>query len=223
VLRVRPAIRAEEEMETMADVVAELTQVAEDLSTVLPHRFDVITALPDGTSIPPEALSEDHTIGLYGDVIPRKMRENADGFREIEVADLLPQLALERTTTGATVQWFLECPALRNVRFRAERLQYLEEGWWGVTGEVKYPAATVLGLLHVVKARYGLARIYLNTELPLPLWIRSTPLNESNPGVQAAIQARGEGRVLLTNIHTECPMDFARQFAAAARHYYRLG
>lgn len=209
--------------ETMAEVIAELTRVAEQLSKVLPHSFDVITALPDGTPIPPEALSEDHTIGLYGDVIPRKMRENAGGFREIEIADLLPQMVLERTSTGVSVQWSLEYPALRNVRFRAERLQYLEEGWWAVTGEVKYPAATVLCLLHVVKELYGSARICLNTELPMPLWIRSAPPDESNRGVQAAIQARGEGRVLFTNIHTECPMDFARQFAAAARHYYRPG
>lgn len=207
----------------MADVIAELTRTAEQLSELLPHRFDVITDLPDGTPIPPEALSEDHTIGLYGDVIPRKMRENAAGFREVEIADFLPQLALERTSLGVSAQWSLEYSALRNVRFRAERLQYLEEGWWAVTAEVKYPAATVLSLLHVVKARYGSVRMYVNAELPMPLWIRSAPPGESNNGVQAAVQARGEGRVLLTNIHTECPMGFARQFAAAARGYYRLG
>jgi hypothetical protein len=207
----------------MTDVTAELTETAAQLSTLLPHRFDVITALSDGTAIPAEALSEDHTLGLYGDVIPRKMRENASGFREVEVADLLPRMELQRTSTGASVQWSLECPALRNVRFRAERLQYLEEGWWAVTSEVTYPAATVLGLLHVIKARYGSARLYVNTELPMPLWIRATPLDEANRGIQAVVQARGEGRVLLTNIHTECPMEFARQFATAARSYYRLG
>lgn len=206
----------------MTDVIAEIRKVAEQLSRVLPHSFEIITALPDGTPIPPEALSEDHTIGLYGEAIPRKMRESADGFREVEIADFLPQLVMEPTSTGASAQWFLEYPPLRDVRFRAERLQYLEEGWWAVTSEVKYPAGTVLCLLHAVKARYGSARICLNTELPMPLWVRSAPLGAGSRGVEAVVQARGEGRVLLTNIHSECPMDFARRFAEAARHYYRI-
>jgi len=79
----------------------------------------------------------------------------------------------------------------------------------------------VLGLLRVIKQRYGSARLYVNGELPMPLLIRSAPLGEESQAVQAVVQARGEGRVLLTNIHTECPIGYARQWAEAARAYYR--
>jgi hypothetical protein len=76
----------------VTDVIAEVTTMAEQLSRLLPHSFEVITALPDGTPIPVEALSDDHTVGPYGKETPRKMRENAGGLREIEIADLLPQI-----------------------------------------------------------------------------------------------------------------------------------
>jgi len=205
----------------MTDPIAGIKQFAEDAAAIIPHRFEIIIRLSDGTPIPPEALSEDHTVGLYADVMPRKMRESATGFRDVDLSDLLPQVSFETTATGARIEWFLECPGLRNVRFRTEKLQYLEEGWQAVTSEVKYPAATVLGLLHVMKRRYGAAHICLNTELPMPLWLRSAPLAQAADSVQAVIQARGEGRLLLTNIHTECPMEFARQFVPAVRGYYR--
>lgn len=201
--------------------IAEIRAVAKELSGFLPHRFEVITALADGTPIPAEALSEDHTIGLYRSAIPRKMRESMGGFREVEVADLVPQVALARTPTGAQASVFLEYPGLRDVRFRADRLQYLEEGWWAVTSEVKYPALAVLAALHLLKQRYGAARLCLNVELPMPIWVRSAPLGQEAQGVEVAIQARGEGRVLFTNIHSECTMEYAAQFAEAARGYYR--
>jgi hypothetical protein len=210
----------------MSECVSELERFAEEASKLIPHRFEVVTGLDDGTRIPAEALSEDHTVGLYVEVIPRKMRENLDGFRSIEVADLVPQASEAQGL-------FLEYEPLRNTRFRAERLQFLEEGWWAETSEVKYPAGTVLGLMHVMKELYGAAHLCINGELPMPLWIRSAPGEEAGtvealaPGeetgrVEAVVQARGEGRVLLTNIHSECPMEFARRFAEAARGYYRL-
>lgn len=204
-----------------ADTVARIEGFISALQGLLLHRFEVITALGDGTAIPPEALSEDHTLGLYGAVVPRKMRENLAGFREIQVADLCPQISTHRTPTGITSSSYLEYPGLRDIHFRAERLQYLEEGWWAVSSEVKYPAHTVLALLYAMKQQYGAACTYLNTELPMPLWIRPAPLGEDTEGVQAVIQARGEGRVLLTNIHSECTMEYAAQWAGVARSYYR--
>ena len=205
----------------MTDTIAEIRQVAQQAASVLPHTFEIITAL-DGEHIPPEALSEDHTIGLYGDIIPRKMRESADGFREVEVADFRPQLTYGPTATGIQAQWFLEYPALRNVRFRAEKLQYLEEGWWAVTAEVKYAAASVLGLLYLLRKLYGAVHICVNAQLPMPLWLRAAPLGQDSRGVQAVVQARGGDKVLFTNIHTECSMAYARQFADDARSYYQL-
>src|SRR5262245_55313934 len=164
------------------DAVAEIEAVAAELSKLVPHTFGIVTALNDGTVIPTEALSEDHTVGLYRTAVPRKMRENLEGFRDVDVAEMAPQRALEGTPTGARADLYLEVPALRGVRFRAEWLQYLEEGWWAVTDEVKYPAATVLAALHVVKQRYGEAHLVLNTELPMPLWIRSAPLGQESRG-----------------------------------------
>ena len=205
----------------MATAAETIRAFADAASAVLPHHFDVITEV-GGTPIPTEALSEDHTLGLYLAAIPRKMRENLEGFREVEVADFVPQVITGVTRTGLHAEWFLEYPGLREVRFRAARLQYLEDDWWGLTSEVKYPAATTLSLLHLLKQQYGSARLYLNTELPMPLWLRAAPIGEESPAVQVVIQARGEGRVILTNIHSECPMHVARQFFDACRSYYRV-
>jgi hypothetical protein len=206
---------------TEQDAIADMKAVAGELSTLVPHVFEIITALGDGTAIPAEALSEDHTVGLYREAIPLKMRENLAGFREIEVADLVPQRVIEWTPTGARADLYLEAPVLRGIRFRAERLQYLDDGWWAVTSEVKYPAATLLAALHAIKKRYGAAHLFLNTELPMPLWVRSAPLGRETNGVEVVIQARGEGRVLFTNIHSECTMEYARAWVQAARRYYR--
>jgi hypothetical protein len=206
----------------MTDVQAEIEDFATEASTLIPHRFTLITALDDGTTIPPEALSEDHSLGLYGAIIPYKMRENLSGYREIEVADLRPQQVLTATATGARLEQFLEYPPLRGVRFRAERLQYLEEGWWATIAQVTYVSRTVLALLYLVKRRYGAAQLCLNTELPMPLWIRSAPLAGEATGVQAVIQVRDENRTRPTNIHTECPMAYARRWAAQARTYYEI-
>jgi hypothetical protein len=208
--------------DTRSDALSEIEAFADQASVLIPHRFEILTALADGTPIPPEALSEDHSLGLYRGVLPNKMRQNLAGYRPIEVADLLPQLATERTPTGLRADWYLEYVPLRGVRFRTERLQYLEEGWWAVTSEVKYPAQTVLALLHLLKQCYGTAHLLVNAELPMPLWLRPAPLGQEGGGVEAVVQARGEGRVLPTNIHTECPMEYARRWAEAARSYYRI-
>jgi hypothetical protein len=209
-------------MTDTTDTLAEIGAFGAEASALVPHRFTLITALDDGTAIPPEALSEDHSVGLYGAVVPRKMRENLGGYREIDVADLVPQQVLTATATGARAEQFLEYVPLRGVRFRAERLQYLEEGWWATVPQVKYVALTVLGLLYLVKHRYGSAQLCLNTELPLPLWVRSAPLAGEATGVQAVVQVRDERRTRPTNIHTECPMAYARRWAAQARTYYQL-
>ena len=110
---------------------------------------------------------------------------------------------------------------MRGIRFRAEELQYLEEGWWATLPEVKYPAHTALALAHLVRDTFGRADIYLNVELPMPLWIRSGAL-EDEARLQVAIQARAGDRMRPTNIHTECPMDYARRWATLARDYYDM-
>src|SRR5690348_13632286 len=124
------------------DELAEIQRLAERLSPLLPHRFEVIRSLEEDLPIPIEALSEDHSLGLYVEVVPYKLRQNLAGYQPVEIADFLPQQSWERIATGIRGEWFLEYPALRGVRFRAERLQYLEEGWWAQTSEVHYPAAT---------------------------------------------------------------------------------
>jgi hypothetical protein len=207
---------------TMADPRDRIATLAAFASTVVPHRFDVIDALDDGTTIPTEALSEDHTIGIYAQVAPRKMREHIHGYRRIEIAELRPQTVVTPTASGVRHDIFLEYVPLRGVRFRAEDLQYLEEGWWATLHEVKYPAITVLALAHLIREAYDTAAIYLNTVLPMPLWIRSGPLEDESVDVQVAIQARADDRMRPTNIHTECPMEYARRWAAAARDYYDL-
>jgi hypothetical protein len=209
-------------MVTDAEAIAEIEAVAADLRMLVPHAFSVVTTLADGSAIPPEALSEDHTLGLYRTAIPRKMRESLDGFRDVDIADFLPQHVVEVTRTGSKADWFLEWPALRHVRFRAERLQYLETGWWAVTSEVKYPAGTVLAVMHALKRRYGAAHLCLHTTQPMPLWIRSAPLGQATEAVEVVVQARGEGRTLSTNIHSESTMEAARPYVEAVRKYYRL-
>src|SRR5262249_21874747 len=165
----------EERYRAMTDTLAEIEAFATEASTVVPHRFTLITALADGTAIPPEALSEDHSVGLYGAIVPRKMRENLGAYREIDVAELRPQQVLTATATGARVEQLLEYVPLRGVRFRAERLQYLEEGWWATIPRVTYVSLTALGLLHLVKRRYGSARPGPNTDLPPPPGVPSAP------------------------------------------------
>ena len=208
---------------TEADQVDRLTRFMAGLHDLVPHRFEVITQLGDGTRIPPEALSEDHTLGLYGEVIPRKMRESVEGYSSVDIGELRPTVSLRQTPTGVVAESLLEYPPLRGVRFRAERLQYLEEGWWATTGEVAWPLHSVLALAYAVRQQCGAVHLCLHRELPMPLWIRGVPLGESTCEVQAVVQARGEGRVLFTNIHSECTLAYAAQWAEAARGYYRLG
>jgi hypothetical protein len=206
----------------MPDPKSTIAFFAEAASGLVAHRFDVITALDDGTPIPTEALSEDHTIGLYGSVAPRKMRDHAGGYRRLTIPELRPQSLVSRTPEGSRTDLFLEYVPMRGVRFRAEELQFLEEGWWARISEVKYPAVTVLTFAHLISESFGDVEIYLNPELPMPLWLRSQPLDADPVEIQVAIQARAGDRMRPTNIHTECPMDYARRWAEAARSYYDL-
>lgn len=187
---------------------------------LLPHRFDVIDHLDDGTVIPVEALSEDHSVGVYYKVSPRKLRERAHEYRQIALHELTPLEVSSRTLAGARHEWFLECVPMRGVRFRAEWLQYLENGWDASLAHVTYPAMTVVTLANVCHHRYGGAYIYLNPTTPMPLWIRSTSLESSDAGISAVVQVQSGGRMSPTNIHTECPMEYARQWAGRARSYF---
>lgn len=201
-----------------ATIVKAFAHAAEAL---IPHQFTVIDRLDDGTSIPIEALSEDHSVGVYGDVAPRKMRDHASGYSEINLARLRPVTRLEPRIAGWSQQSFLEHVPMRGVRFRAEELQYLEHGWDATLAEVTYPATTVLALAHLVHEAYGdSVHVYLNTVLPMPLWIRAKPMGSSELGVQFAIQVRAGSRMRPTNIHTECPMEFARRWVVQAHDYY---
>ena len=189
-------------------------------SQLLPHRFDIIDVLADGPSIPMEALSEDHTIGIYGSVAPRKMRDNQHLYSQADIAEFAPQIQLAPHATGVRCDHYLEYVPLRGVRFRVEQLQYLEEGWWSSLPEVKYPTHTVLTLLSLVFDTYGSVFLYLNKTIPMPLWIRTAPITEADSGVQLAIQARAGDRLRPTNIHTEAPMDFARRWADGVRDFF---
>lgn len=197
-----------------------IAMFADAASRLIPHRFDLVTSLDDGTRIPVEALSEDHTVGIYAEVAPRKMRDHLDGYREVSLAELRPVVAPAQSPAGVAHDVFLEYVPLRGVRFRAEELQYLEEGWDAALPEVKYPALSVLALTHLVGEVFGQVLVYLNGALPMPLWIRSQPIVAKETGVQVAIQARAGDRMRPTNIHTECPMAYARRWVSAARGYY---
>ena len=197
-------------------------QIIRELTPLLPHRFDKISALGDGTAIPIEALSEDHTIGIYGQLIPRLMRNCLAEFQEVQLSDFIPQTASISTATGYKTDLYLEYPPLRNTRFRTEKLQYIEYGWWAITSEVKYPLLTVLTIAYLMKKLYGVIHLYINATTPMPLWLRSTPMNIETPHPQVVIQARGEDRILFTNIHTECSIEYSRQWAEAIKKYYRI-
>jgi hypothetical protein len=210
------------EEEGMPGSESRIATFAHAASILVPHRFDVISVLDDGTVIPTEALSEDHTIGIYTDVAPRKMRDHVDGYRRLDLSELRPQSVLSSTPSGMRHDLFLEVVPMRGIRFRAEELQYLEVGWWASLPEVKYPALTVLAMAHLVREAYDRVHIYINEGLPMPLWIRSGPLEDETADLQIAIQARAGDRMRPTNIHTECPMEYARRWAAVARTYYEV-
>jgi hypothetical protein len=197
-------------------------QLIQELRPLLPHRFEKIIALGDGTKIPAEALSEDHTIGIYGQIIPRLMRNCLAEFREVQLSDFLPQSAIVPTSTGYKTDLYLEYPPLRNTQFRTEKLQYIESGWWAITADVKYPLITVMTIAAVIKKLYGNVYLYINIVTPMPLWFRATPMNIETPHPQVVIQARGEDRILFTNIHTECSIEYSRQWEEAIKKYYRV-
>lgn len=203
----------------MDDATTVMT-LAQGAANLVSHRFDVIDTLLDGSRIPVESLSEDHSIGIYGVVAPRKMRDHVDGYAAVDLTDLRPGRELTATPFGADYQELLEYVPLRGVCFRAEELQYIEDGWDATLVEVKYPLYTTMALMHLVAEAFGSARLYLHRTLPMPLWIRSEPLGEEPARAQIAIQVTAKGRMRPTNIHTECSMEYARQWVAAARDYY---
>jgi hypothetical protein len=202
------------------DRVATIRQFATAADNLLPHRFDVLEALPDGPPIPAEALSEDHTIGIYCGTTPRKMRDHKGGYSPVEIADFAVQETVQRTPSGGRLEAYLEYVPLRGVRFRTEELQYLEEGWWASLPEVKYPALTTLTLVHLVKEAFGEVHLYLNRDRPMPLWIRAAPLDADEPVLEFAIQARSGDSMRPTNIHTEAPMDYARRWVAGVHIFF---
>ncbi|MCC6446982.1 MAG: hypothetical protein IT210_26455 [Armatimonadetes bacterium] len=198
----------------MSKAVGAIERFARLAEQVLPHRFDIIEQLDDGTRIPSEALSEDHTIGLYYEQIPLKMLDEEEAFIEVGWDDFERQ-------TGPDGD-YLEYAPLRHVRFRAEKMQYLTEGWWVTTPCVRYPAATAEALARLMEESYGEAHLYLHPKMPMPLWIRTESKGQDYEGVQAVIQARGPDRMLPVNIHTEVTMEYARRWEELARSYYLL-
>jgi hypothetical protein len=202
------------------DSIATIRQFATAAELLLPHHFDVLQALPDGPPIPAEALSEDHTIGIYCGTTPRKMLDHVDGYRPAEIADFAMLQSVDRTPSGGRVEAHLEYVPLRGVRFRTEVLQYLEEGWWATLPEVKYPALTTLIVLHLIKESFGEVHLYLNRELPMPLWIRAAPLERGENVLQFALQARSGESMRPTNIHTTAPMDYARRWVPGVHVFF---
>jgi hypothetical protein len=194
--------------------------LAHSAGLLVSHRFDVIDALDDGYPIPVEALSEDHSIGIYGSVAPRKMRDHAETYTLADISEFRPQRTVTVTPLGYQAEEFLEYVPLRGVHFSAEDLQYLESGWDASLTEVKYALYTVLALTHVVREAFGSALLYLNRTLPMPVWIRTEPLEAETVRAQVAVQVMAGGRMRPTNIHTECPMEYARRWTNAARNYY---
>ena len=188
-----------------------LQKIGNALNQIINHNFDVIEETEPGKPSPIEALSGDHMIGIYFDIIPRKMREKLSGFKKIEIHDLLPQ------------KDFLEAEKMRGCRFQAADLQYLETDWTAYTDEVKYKTLDVLGCAHYIKKEHGNVYIYLNDEIPMPLWLRSVPLGEplSPEAPQIVIQAMSLDKPIFTNIHTEMSVEYARLWAEDARGYYK--
>lgn len=196
-----------------------LERAGTELGPVIGHWFDIITETEPGVPSPVEALSGDHMVGLYRDIAPRKMREQRTGFVQITPEDLRPKA--ENVDGGDTL--YLEAVSMRKSRFFAADLQYIEENWLAMVDEVKYGAREVLGSAWLMKHTFGKVFIYLNTRLPMPLWIRPVPLDA---GLQAdmfqiVIQGRSLNAPIFTNIHTEVSMVWARQWAKAVHGYYK--
>jgi len=202
------------------DRVATIRHFATAADLLLPHHFDVLESLPDGPPIPAEALSEDHTIGIYCGTTPRKILDHLGGYGPAEIADFALLQSVERTPSGGRLEAYLEYVPLRGVRFRTEDLQYLEEGWWASLPEVKYPALTTLTLVHLVKEAFGEVHLYLNRDLPMPLLIRAAALDKGEAALQFAIQARSGESMRPTNIHTEAPMDYARRWVEGVHRFF---
>lgn len=205
----------------MSSEMSTIRDFADAAEAVIPHRFEIIDRLADGTAIPVEALSEDHSIGIYAGVAPRKMREQENGYVRTRPEAFVSRLRSHATPSGMDIRSFIEYVPLRGVRFRAEKLQYLEEGWTATIPEVVYPTHSVLALMNLVHERFGEAFLYLNTTLPMPLWLRSHAIGEP-AAVQVALQAYAGGRIRPTNIHSECTMEYARAWVEDARGYFEI-
>lgn len=197
-----------------------IREFCDHVEPLIPHRFDVIDHLDDGTVIPTEALSEDHSIGVYWDVSPRKMRERQHEYAPVQIHEFTPLETWSPTIAGARHEWYLEYSPMRGVRFRAEWLQYLEDGWDASLATVTYPAATAITLANVLSSRYGGAFLYFNRTTPMPLWLRSRPMGSEEVGISVVVQVQSGGRMSPTNIHTECPLEYARRWKDQARSYF---
>ena len=193
-----------------------IEELAEQLGPVVGHRFDMIDVInPGGLRIPAEGLAEDHTMGIYCERMPRKMLEASGSFTEIRLAELYPQRGGEGVA-------YLEYAPLRGVEFQAEKLQYLKEGFLARVAECKYKAGQVLGTLYVMNKVYGDYHIYVNTRLPMPLWIRPNEMGDRELLPQVAIQAFSGDRCTPTNIHVDVPKECAALYYEACRNYYEV-
>ena len=201
-----------------------LKDAGDKLGALTGHKFDVIECIEPGVPSPPESLSEDHMIGIYLDAAPKKMMVRQHEFHQVDICDFLPKLEKAGENGLVADTLFLEMERMRGCRFQAADLQYLEADWTAFVDEVKYTAAEVMGCAYYIKKIFGEVFIYFNNNIPMPLWIRPVPLNINlNPELlQIAIQARSLSKPIFTNIHTEVSMEYARQWAEAARGYYKI-
>lgn len=185
------------------------------LGPAIEQEFDIIDEVEPGVPMLPEGLSRAHTAGIYCQAIPLKMREHLDGFEQINICELMPQFL------NGTVA-YLEYVPLRNVKFRAEWLQYIEEGFAATVDEVKYPAKSVLGALHAMWQIYGEVYIYMHKTIPMPLWIRSVDKEIDDPTRPSiCLQAYAGDHFIPTNIHVEVGMEYARCWVPGVHTYYK--
>jgi len=197
------------------DYKAILEAFGKKVGSAIEQSFDVIDEVQPGVPMLPEALSTDHTVGIYCQAIPLKMREHLDGFERISLEELKPQF-------DGKAAMYLEYEPLQGVQFRAEWLQYIEEGFAAMVDEVKYSAKAVLGAIWATKQAYGEVYIYLHKTIPMPLWIRSTPLgveDASRPSI--CLQAYSGDSFIPTNIHVEVDMEYARVWVPGVHTYYK--
>ena len=193
-----------------------IKEFMELLEKAVDKPFEIINEVEPGVKMETEALSSDHTIGIYCKLLPLKVREQLDGFKKIHISELLP------ICNNGSVEYF-ECIKLRKAKFRSEWLQYIEEGFDATVDEVKYPALSVLGTLHVLYNRFNNANIFLNDKVPMPLLLSPEPIREIGNGLFPAIciQAYSGTSPIPTNIHVEVSMEYARIWVPGVHTYYK--